>query len=128
MKIYSLRSGIKPTTLIGTLLTILILGVSYSIVSINNSSKCILAKKYISENKDFAKSAGQLSGFGYWVSHHVEKDRMTSYISLKLIGEKKTIRTRVYFKKVNNGDDWVIDEDKTIRYWNELDLPINSNR
>jgi hypothetical protein len=94
-----LKSGLKPIVSIPILGVLFIALFSYSIISINNSEKCLTAKKYLEGNSDFLEVTGEIVDYGYFVSHSIAKDEQSSYIGLKVEGRNKTVRVRVYFIK-----------------------------
>lgn len=99
--ILPIRSGLKPLLLVSIILTLLTLFSSYAIVVMHNSEKVLKAKKYLEESQEFLKDEGKIEGYGYLISHSIDRSEKSSYVSLKVITNTKKIRVRVYFEKTD---------------------------
>jgi hypothetical protein len=102
-----ITSGLKPK-----IIAVIIIGIIIFLFvgqqSINTSPKFIKAKEYIESNKEVTNSIGDITGYGFFVSHVIEKDERHSYIGIKVTGTKRTAVVRVIFNRNENGE-WLID-------------------
>jgi hypothetical protein len=100
-------SGVRSLIMISVISIILLVGLSYGQVTLQNSAKVKAAKKYAESNKEIANEIGHINGYGFWFSHQVDRQEQNSYVSFSAKGAIDTKKIKIYFVK-DNKQNWNI--------------------